>query len=172
MIQSRPGLSRPSAPFPFLLQTSMDPLKSHSSRSTFFSRVYTTPPSNSPRSYLSTTRPHANTPSFFGKSHITHIPHSAGRISESHMPSQILQGGDSSASLPPANAEDGSIYVGHKYHRYSSRSIEDTNNRNQYDSMDGATNVPHPIRLESSFSASRAGMLDGSLLSLEFGFSV
>ncbi|KAH9999317.1 hypothetical protein BJV77DRAFT_1064239 [Russula vinacea] len=73
------------------------------------------------------------------------------------MPSQILQGGDSSASLPPANAEDGSIYVSHKYHRYSSRSIEDTNNRNQYDSMDGATNVPHPIRLESSFSASRAG---------------
>ena len=147
-----------------------NPLKSHSNRSTFFSRVYTTPqPSNNPRSYPSTTRPHANTPSFFGKSHITHTPHSAGRISESHISSQVLQGGDSS-SLPPANAEDGSIYVGHKYHRYFSRGIEDINNRNQYDNMDGATHVPHPSRLESSFPASRAGMLNGSLLSLQFGF--
>jgi hypothetical protein len=88
------------------------------------------------------------------------------------VPVQIFQGGDSSAPLPPANAEDGSIYIGHKYHRYFSRNIEDTNSRHQYDDMDGATHVPYPSRLESSFSASQAGMLDGPLLSLEFEFSV
>jgi hypothetical protein len=161
VIQSRPLVA--TFPLPFL-QTPMDP---HSSRSTFFSRVFTTPqPSNNPRSYPSTTRPHATTPSFFGKGH---TPHSAGRNLESHMANQILQGGDSSASSPPVNTEDGSIYVGHKYHRYFSHSNEDANSRHSYDNMDGATHIPHPSRLEPS---SRAGMLNDSLLSLEFGFSV
>lgn len=88
------------------------------------------------------------------------MPHSAGRNSEFHMAGQVLQGGDSSAPLPPANAENGSIYDGHKHRRYFSRSIEDTNSRHPYDNMDGATHVPHPSRLESS---RRAGMLNSFL---------
>lgn len=148
--------SRPAVPPQPFLQTLMDQnsFNSHSTRSTFFSRVYPTPQSSSnPRSHAPTTRLHAHTPSFFGKSH---MPHSARRNSESHMAGQILQGGDTSALLPPANTEDGSIYVGHKYHRYFSRSIEDKNSRRSYDNVDGAT---HPSRLESSLSASQAGML-------------
>jgi hypothetical protein len=134
---------------------------SHSSRSTFFSRVYPTPQSsNNPRSYPSTTRPHTNAPSFFGKSH---IPHSAARNPENHITSQILQGGDGSALLPPENTEDGSIYVGHKYPQYLSRSIEATNSRHPYDNMDSATRVSHSSRLKLSLSASRTGMLNGSL---------
>jgi hypothetical protein len=134
---------------------------SHSTRSTFFSRVYPTPQSsNNPRSYPSTTRPHTNAPSFFGKSH---IPHSAARNPENHIASQILQGGDGPDLLPPANAEDGSIYVDHKYPQYLSRSIEATNNRHPYDNMDSATHVSHSSRLKLSLSASRTGMLSGSL---------
>jgi hypothetical protein len=87
------------------------------------------------------------------------------------MASQIRLGSDSSAPLPPANTENDSIYVGHKFHRYLSHSNEDTNNRHPYDNKDGATHIPHPSRLELSLSASRAGMLIDSLLSLEFGFS-
>jgi hypothetical protein len=137
---------------------------SHSSRSTFFSRVYPTPQSSSnPRSYPSTTRPHTNAPSFFGKSH---IPHSVERNPENHIASQIFQGGDGSALLSTANTEEGGIYVDHKYPQYLSRSIEATNN------MDSATHVSHSSRLKLSLSASRTGMLNGSLLSLEFRFSV
>jgi len=142
---------------------------SHSARSTFFSRVYTTPQSsNNPRPYPSTTRPHTNAPSFFGKSL---LPQAAGRNPEIHIASQTLQGGDGSALLPPANAEDGSIYVGHKYPQYS-RSIEDTNSRHPYDNMDSATHVPHPSRLKLSLSATRTGMLNSPFPSLESGFSV
>lgn len=131
---------------------------SHSTRSTFFSRVYPTPqPSNNPRSYPSTTRPHTNAPSFFGKSH---TPHSAGRNPENHMASQILQGGDGSALLPPENAEDGSIYIGHKYPQYLTRSNEATDSRHPYDNMDSATHVSHSSRLKLSLSASRPGMLN------------
>jgi len=143
---------------------------SHSTRSTFFSRVYPTPQlSNHPRSYPSTTRPHINAPSFFGKSH---TPHSAGTNPENQIPSQILQGGDSSTLLPPANTEDGSIYVGHKYPQYLSRNIETTNSRHPYDNMGSATHVSHSSRLKLSLSASRTGMLNCSLLSLESRFSV
>lgn len=145
-------------------------LNSHTTRSTFFSRVYPTPQSSSnPRSHALTTRPHAKTPSFFGGGH---MPHSAGRNSELHLAGQILQGGDSPAPLPLANTEDGSIYVGHKHHRYFSRSTEDKNSRHPYDNMDSATHVPHPSRLESSLSVSRAGMLNVSLTTLEFESSV
>jgi hypothetical protein len=167
LLRDRPYQCHPSLSFrPLMDQNSFN---SHSTRSTFFSRVYPTPQSsNNPRSHAPTTRPHAQTPSFFGKSH---MPHSAGRNSEFHMAGQILQGGDTSASLPPANTEDDSIYVGHKYHRYFSRSIEDKNSRRSYDNVDGAAHVPHPSRLESSLSASRAGMLNGSFLTLEFEFS-
>ncbi|KAF8505610.1 hypothetical protein F5888DRAFT_453967 [Russula emetica] len=128
---------------------------SHSTRSTFFSRVYPTPQSSyNPGSYPSTTRPHTNVPSFFGKGH---IPHSAGRNPENHIASEILQGGDGSALLPPASTEDGSIYVGHKYPPYLSRGIEATNSRHPYDNMDSASHVSHSSRLKLSLSASRTG---------------
>ncbi|KAI0303246.1 hypothetical protein BC826DRAFT_965799 [Russula brevipes] len=115
----------------------LNSLKSNSSRNTFLSRVYTTPqPSSNPRAYLSTTRPRANTPSFFGKN----IPHSAGRSSESHLARAVLQRGDSSAPLRPADTEDGSIYAGHKNHRYVAHRNEDTPGakgmHNQYLSSD------------------------------------
>jgi hypothetical protein len=145
-------------------------VNSHSTRSTFFSRVYPTPQSsNSPRSYPSTTRPHTNAPSFFGKSH---TPHSAGRNPENHIANQNLQGGDGSALLPLENAEDGSIYVGHKYPQYLSRSIEATESPHPYDNMDSASHISHSSRHKLSLSASRTGMLDGTLLSLESRFSV
>jgi hypothetical protein len=145
-------------------------VNSHSTRSTFFSRVYPTPQlSNNPRSYPSTTRPHINAPSFFGKSH---TPHSAGRNPENHIASQILQGGDGSALLPPENTEDGSIYVGHKYPQYLTRSIEATNSRHPYDNMDGATHVSHSSRHKLSLPAGRTGMLNVFFLSLESRFSV
>ena len=133
---------------------------SHSTRSTFFSRVYPTlQPSNNSRSYPSTTRPHTNAPSFFGKSH---TPHLTARNPENLIASQILQGGDGSALSPPENTEDGSIYVGHKYPQYLSRSIKATNSRLPYDNMDSATRVSHSSRLKLSLSASRTGMLNGS----------
>ena len=148
-------------------QSSFNP---HSTRSTFFSRVYPTQQSsNNPRSFPSTTRSHTNALSFFGKSH---TPHSAGRNSENHIASQDLQGGDGSTLLPPENTEDGSIYVGHKYPQYLSRNIEATGGRHPYDNMDSATHVSHSSRLKLSPSASRTGMLNGSLLSLESRFSV
>lgn len=148
------------------LQIAMDQnsFNSHSTRSTFFSRVYPTPQSSSnSRSYPSTTRPHTNAPSFFGKSH---IPHSVERNPENHIASQSFQGGDGSALLPPATTEEGGIYVDHKYPQYLSRSIEATNN------MDSAAHVSHSSRLKLSLSASRTGMLNGSLLSLESRFFV
>ena len=159
VIQSRPLNWCHTAAYP------SDPMdqnsNSHSTRSTFFSRVYPTPQSsNNPRSYPSTTQPHTSAPSFFGKSH---IPHSAARNPENHIASQILQGGDGSALLPPANMEDSSIYVGHKYPQYLSRNIKETNSRHPYDNMDGATHVSHSSRLKLSLSASRTGMLNGSL---------
>ena len=142
---------------------------SHSTRNTFSSRVYPTPQSsNNPRSYPSATRPHTNAPSFFGKSH---VPHSAGRNPENYIASKILQGGDGSALLTRENTEDGSIYVGHKYPQYLSRSIEATDSRHPYD-MDSATHVSHSSRLKLSLSASRTGMLNGSFLGFESGFSV
>jgi hypothetical protein len=157
VIQSRPlfTILVPHSRLSFRMD--QNSFNSHSTRSTFFSRVYPTPQSsNNPRSYPSTTRPHTNAPSFFGKSHISH---SAGRNSENHTSSQILQGGDGSVLLPPANTEDGSIYVGHKYPQYLSRSIEATNSRHPYDNMDSATHVSHSSRLKLSLSASRTGML-------------
>ncbi|KAI0003091.1 hypothetical protein BJV74DRAFT_571718 [Russula compacta] len=136
----------------------LNSFKAHPTRSTFFSRVYTTPqPSNNPRSYLSTTRPHANTPSFFGK---RHIPHSAGGNSEFHTASAAPESGDSSTSLPPVDAEDSSIYAGHKSHRYFSQTIEDANTQHPYDNMDGVSHVSYPPRLEPSFSANRAGAVE------------
>ncbi|KAI9512189.1 hypothetical protein F5148DRAFT_54941 [Russula earlei] len=82
---------------------------SHSARSTFFSRIHTTQqPSDSPSSYLSITRPHANTPSFFGKSHRQQL---TGRHNELHAASATHQGGDGSTSLMSADTEDGSIHA-------------------------------------------------------------
>jgi hypothetical protein len=159
VIQSRPLVLVPQCHTAAYPSDPMDQnsLNSHSTRSTFFSRVYPTPQSsNNPRSYPSTTRPHTNAPSFFGKSHISH---SAGRNPENHTASQILQGGDGSVLLPLANTEDGSIYVGHKYPQYLSRSIEATNSRHPYDNMDSAAHVSHSSRLKLSLSASRTGML-------------
>jgi len=135
--------------------------ESHSTRSNFLSRIYTTQrPSNSPRSHLSTTRPHVNTPSFFGKSHISH---SVGRNPESHIPSAILQDGNSSSLLPHSATEDRSIYASHKTHQYLSHGVEDTSNQHTHDNMDGITHVPLPPRLEPSFYASRAGTSNNSL---------
>lgn len=143
----------------------LNSLKSNSSRSTFLSRVYTTPqPSSNPRAYLSSTRPRANTPSFFGKN----IPHSAGRNSESHLARAVLQRGDSSAPLHPADTEDGSIYAGHKNHRYFAHSNEDTLGQHPYDSLSGTSHVLDAHRIEPQSHKSRAGMPNGSLLSLEF----
>jgi hypothetical protein len=100
------------------------------------------------------------------------MPHSAGRNSENHIASQILQENDGSALLPTANTEDGSIYVGHKYPQYFSRSIEATKSRHPYDNMDSATHVSHSSKLKLSLSASRTGMPNVSLLGLESRFSV
>ena len=170
VIQSRPLVTlvphsaHPSDPM------DQNSFNSHTSRSTFFSRVYPTPQSsNNSRSYPSTTRPHTNAPSFFGKSH---TPHSAGRNPEDHIASQILQGDDGSASSPPANTEDVGIYVGHKYPQYLSRSIEPTDSRHPYNNVDSATHVSHSSRLKLSLSGSRTGMLNCSLLNLESRFSV
>jgi hypothetical protein len=146
----------------------MDPnsFKLHSTRSNFFSRVYTTPkPSNS---YLSTTRPHVNTPSFFAKSH---APHSAGRGPQSHIANPNLHGGDSSSSLHPSATEDTSIYADHKTHQQFSHGVEDSNSQQPHDNMDSIIHEPLPPRLEPSFYVSRTGTPDVSLLSLEFRFS-
>jgi hypothetical protein len=149
----------------FKIAMDPNPFKSHSTRTNFFSRVYTTPkPSNSSHPYLSTTRPHVNTPSFFAKSH---IPQPAGRSPESHIASATLQGGDSSSSLHPSATEDSSIYASHETHQYFSHSVEDTNSQHPHDKMDGITHEPLPPRLEPAFYASRPGTPDVSLSSLE-----
>ena len=141
----------------------MDPnsFKSHSTRSNFFSRVYMTPkPPDPPRSYLSSTRPHVNTPSFFAKSH---IPHSARRSPESHIASTSLNSGDSSSSLRPLATEakeDSSIYAGHKTHQYFSHNVEDINSQCSHDNMDGTTHELLPPRLEPTFYVGRAGTQD------------
>jgi len=139
---------------------------SHSTRNNFFSRVYTTSmSSNTHRSYLSTTRPQLNTPSFFAKSHM--VPHSAGRNSESHITSATFQSGDSS-SLHPSPTEGGSIYASHKAYPSFSHDVEDTNNQHAHDSMDSTTHGPLPPRLMPPFHTSRAGTPNSSPLSLEF----
>jgi len=146
-------------------QIDQNSFKSHSTRNNFFSRVYTTSKSsNTPHSYLSITRPQSNTPSFFVKSH---IPHSAGRSSESHITSATFQAGGSS-SLHPSAAEGGSIYASHKAHHFISHSVEDTNNQHAHDDMDGITRGPLPPPLEPPFHMSRAGMPNSSSLRLEF----
>ena len=148
-----------------LSKLAMDPnsFKLHSTHSNFFSRVYTAPkPSNS---YLSTTRPHVNTPSFFAKSH---VPHSAGRSPESHIASASLHGGDSSSSLHRSATEDTSIYADHKTHQYFSHSVEDSNSHQPHVNMDSITRESLPPRVEPSLYVSRAGTPDVSLLSLEF----
>ena len=138
---------------------------SHSTQNNFFSRVYTTSmSSNTHRSYLSTTRPRLNTPSFFAKSHI--VPHSAGRNSESHITSATFQAGGSS-SLHPSATEGGSIYATHKAHPFS-HGVEDANNQHVHDNMDSITRGPLPPRLEPSLHTSRAGTPNSSPLSLEF----
>jgi hypothetical protein len=138
----------------------LNSLKPNPSRSTFLSRVYTTPqPSSNPRAYLSTSRHRANTPSFFGKN----IPHSTGRNSESHLAKAVLQRGDSSAPLYPSDAEDGSIYAGHKNHRYFAHSNEDTLGQHPYDNLSGTSHVLDAHRIEPQSHKSRAGMPDGSL---------
>jgi hypothetical protein len=143
----------------------MDPnsFKLHSTRSNLFSRVYTTPKSSN--AYLSTTRPHVNTPSFFAKSH---VPHSAGRGPESHIASASLHGGDSSSSLHPSATEDTSIYADHKTHQYLSHSVEDSNSQQPHDNMDSITHESLPCRLEPSYYVNRAGTPDVSRLSLQF----
>jgi hypothetical protein len=147
-----------------LLMDQMDQnsFKSHSTRNNFFSRVYTTSnSSNTPRPYLSTTRPPLNTPSFFGKSHIP-----AGRSSESHITSATFQAGESSPLHPSAVEEGGSIYARHRAHHFISHSVEDSNNQHARDDMDGIARGPLPPPLEPPFYTSRAGMPNSSLLSL------
>jgi hypothetical protein len=139
-----------------LCTTTMDLNSSHS---TFFSRVYAAPQSSNKPSYLSATRPQASTPSFFGKSH---IPHSAGRRSEPH----TIRQDDGSASLPPADTEDGSIYAGHKNHRYFSRSIEGANSRHPHGNMNEGSRVPHALKSGPALSTGQAGTLQNSVLSL------
>lgn len=137
-------------------QTSFNP---HSTRNNFFSRVCTTSmPSNAHRSYLSTTRPQLNTPSFFAKSHMSHP---AGRNSEPHITRETFQAGDSS-SLHPSATEDNNIYASHKAHRSFSRGVEDTNNRHAHDNMDGTTHGPLSPQLNSLFYTSRAGTSNSS----------
>lgn len=146
-------------------QIDQNSFRSHSSRNNFFSRVYTTSnTSSTPRSYLSTTRPQLNTPSFFVKSH---IPHSAGRSSESHITNATFQAGESS-SLHPSAVEGGSIYARHKAHHFISHSVEDTSNPHARDDTDGITRGSLPPPLEPPFHTSRAGMPDSFSSSLEF----
>jgi hypothetical protein len=114
-------------------------------------------PPDYPRSYLSSTRPHVNTPSFFAKSH---IPHSARRSPESHVASTSLNKGDCSSSLHPVATEASSIYASHKSHQYISHSVEDTNSQHPHDNMDGITHDLLPPRLEPTFYVNRAGTQD------------
>ena len=137
-------------------QTSFKP---HSTRNNFLSRVYTTSmPSNTHRSYLSTTRPQLNTPSFFAKSHMSH---STGRNSEPHVTRETLQAGDSPSLHPPAT-EDSNIYASHKAHRSFSGGVEDTNNRHTHDNMDDITHGPLSPQLDLSFHTNRAGTPNSS----------
>jgi hypothetical protein len=133
-----------------------------STHSTFFSRVYAAPQSSNNPPHLSATRPQATTPSFFGKTHTSHL---AGRRSEYHT---AQDGG--SASVPSVDTEDSSIYPGLTTHRYFSRSIEGLNSRHShgYIPVDEGSCVPHPLKSEPVFFSGRAGTLINFPLGREF----
>lgn len=147
--------------------TPMDPNSFKPIRTTFFSRVYATPQSANATSHLPTTRPQASIPSFFGKSH---TPHSTRRTSESNTSSAICRDDDGSTLLSTVDAEDHSIYAGHKNHRYFSHDVdsEGSNFRRPYDNDNAVPHTSYPLESEPTFSAVQAGTLRGPVLGLRF----
>lgn len=130
-------------------------------RTTFFSRVYA-PQSANTTSHLPTTRPQASTPSFFGKSL---IPHSTRRTSESN----AFGRDDDDSTLPPTvDAEEHSMYAGHKNLRYFPRGIESegSNVRHPYDNANVVTHPPYPLKSEPKFSTVQAGTPRDPVLSI------
>lgn len=141
----------------------MDPNPFKPTRSTFFSRVYAAPQSANTTSHLPTTRPQANTPSFFGKSH---TPHSTRRTSEFNASSTISR--DDGGST--VDAEDHSIYAGHKNPQYFPQGVESEgdNIRHPHDSIEEVPHTPYPLKSEPTFSTIQAGTLRDPVLSLKF----
>ena len=135
----------------FIHSLSMDPNTLKSTRNTFFSRVYAAPQSANSTSHLPTTRPQASIPSFFGKSH---TPHSTRRTSDFNTSSR--DGGGSTV-----DAEDHSIYAGHKNHPYFSQDIESegSNVRHHYDNVEEVPHTPYQLKSEPTFSTIPAGTL-------------
>ncbi|KAH8999272.1 hypothetical protein EDB92DRAFT_947912 [Lactarius akahatsu] len=133
----------------------MDPNSLKPTRSTFFSRVYAAPQSASVTPHLPTTRPQAGTPSFFGKSQ---TPHSTRRASEFNTSSTIDRNNDGSTLLPTVDAEDYSIYAGHKNRRYFPHGVESegSNVRRPYDNADEVQHTPYQLKSGSSFSTVQA----------------
>lgn len=129
----------------------MDPNPFKPTRNTFFSRVYAAPQSANSISNIPTTRPQASIPSFFGKGH---APHSTRRTSEFNASSR--DGGGSTV-----DAEDHSIYAGHKNHPYFSQDIESegSNVRHHYDNVEEVPHTPYPLKSEPTFSTIPAGTL-------------
>lgn len=141
----------------------MDPNPFKPTRSTFFSRVYAAPQSVNSTSHLPTTRPQASTPSFFGKSH---TPHSTRRASEFNT-SNTINRDDAASTL---DAEDHSIYAGHKNPRYFPQGAEDEggNIRHPHDSIVEAPHTLYPLKSEPTFSTIQAGTLRDPVLGLKF----
>ncbi|KAH9006982.1 hypothetical protein EDB86DRAFT_33664 [Lactarius hatsudake] len=133
----------------------MDPNSLKPTRSTFFSRVYAAPQSASATPHLPTTRPQAGTPSFFGKSH---TPHSTRRTSEFNTSSTIGRDNDGSTLLPTVDADDHSIYAGHKNRRYFPHGVESegSNVQHPYDTADEVPHTPYQLKSGSSFSTVQA----------------
>ncbi len=145
----------------------MDPNSLKPTRSTFFSRVYAAPQSANTTSHLPTTRSQASTPSFFGKSH---TPHSTRRTSEFNTSGAIGRDDDGSNLLPTVDAEDHSIYAGHKNRRYFPHGVESEGNnvRQPYDNVDEVSHTPYPLNSEPTFSTVQAGTPRDPVLSLKF----
>ncbi len=125
----------------------MDPNSIKPNRSTFFSRVYPPPQSTDTTCHLSTARPQASTPSFFGKNN---TPHTTRRTSEYNTSSAIGRDDDTSTLLPIVDAEEHSIYAGYKNNRYFPHGVksEGSHVRHPYDNVDEVPHTPYPLKLE------------------------
>jgi hypothetical protein len=150
---------------PFFYSFFSTPMDFKSTHGTFLSRVYTTPHSSDNSRHLSATQTQATTPSFFGKSHISH---SGGRRPGFHTASTGRQDDSSTSLLPSVDTQDSSIYAGFRTHRYFPRSIESINTRPPHGNMDDGPHVPHLLKPEPIFSMGQTGTLMASVLNPEF----